>query len=280
MNKSNSFKLVVGMLLFVVTALRGAEIPIKTGDTIAFLGDSITQLGNTHKPNGYIHLVIEGLKEAGIQATPIPAGIGGNTTRDMLTRLEKDIISKKPTWMTINSGINDCGRKITTEEFGRNLKEIVERSMQAGIKVILMTTTIGSGENLNSESTLQGLQYCQEFKKLAKEKGLILVDLNTMMAQALVAIKEKDPTPGLKLTFDGTHLNGYGNQLIATEILKTLNVPEQTLAKLTTQWHTYPSAEGMAPVSINTYLKLKAAADKKGVTVDEFAAEKLTESER
>jgi len=280
MNQCNCIKLIAGVLLLACTTLTGAEIPIRDGDTIAFLGDSITQLGNDHKPNGYIHLVIEGLKEAGINATPIPAGVGGNTTRDMLARLEKDVISKKPTWVTVNSGINDSGKKITVEEFSSNLREIVERSLQAGIKVILMTTTIGGGENLESKSSLERLHYCYEFKKLAKEKGLILVDLNAMMSNALLAIREREPAKGLKLTFDGTHLNGLGNQLIATEILRTLNVPEQTLAELTTQWHDYPFAEGMAKVSINTYLKLKAAAEKKGVTVDEFAAEKLTESER
>jgi lysophospholipase L1-like esterase len=71
--------------------LTRGEVVIKDGDSIAFMGDSLTQLGYVHKPNGYIHLVIEGLKQAGVNAVPIPAGVGGNTTRDMLARLDRDV---------------------------------------------------------------------------------------------------------------------------------------------------------------------------------------------
>ena len=81
------------LALLLGTGLAAAEIVIKDGDSIAFMGDSLTQLGNLQKPNGYIHLVIEGLKAAGVNAVPIPAGIGGNTTQHMLARLEKDIIA-------------------------------------------------------------------------------------------------------------------------------------------------------------------------------------------
>ena len=86
------------LALILATCLAVGEVVIKDGDSIAFLGDSLTQLGNLHKPNGYVNLVIEGLKTAGVNATPIPAGIGGNTTVHMLARLDKDVISKKPTW--------------------------------------------------------------------------------------------------------------------------------------------------------------------------------------
>ena len=48
--------------LMLTTFLAAGEIAIKDGDSIAFMGDSLTQLGFTQKPNGYVHLVIEGLK--------------------------------------------------------------------------------------------------------------------------------------------------------------------------------------------------------------------------
>ena len=131
---------------------------IKDGDSIAFMGDSITQLGNLQKPNGYVNLVIEGLKAAGVNAVSIPAGVGGNTTRHMLARLEKDVIAKKPVWMTLNSGINDAG-PLSVEEFGANLTKIVDQAGAAGIKVILMTTTVGAGENLDAPSSLKCLKF-------------------------------------------------------------------------------------------------------------------------
>jgi len=250
------------------------DVVIKNGDSIAYLGDSLTQLGNDHKPNGYLHLVTEGLKAAGVDTVPIPAGIGGHTTVDMLARLDRDVISKKPVWMTLNSGINDTPR-MEPAEFGANLAKIMDRATAAGIKVILLNTTLGDGENLTSPETLKRLRFCEEFKKLATERHLILVDLNTAMVKAVTELS-KDGTKGLKLTYDGTHLNGLGNQIIAGEILRALGVPKATLATLHKRWDDYPFSQGRPTASVNDYLKLKAAADKNGKSVDEEASAILT----
>lgn len=263
-------------VLLLAAGLAAGEIVIKDGDSIAFMGDSITQLGNLQKPNGYVNLVIEGLKEAGVNAVPIPAGVGGNTTRHMLARLEKDVIAKKPVWMTLNSGINDAG-PLSVEEFGANLTKIVDQASAAGIKVILMTTTVGAGENLDAPSSLKCLQFCEAFRKLAKERHLMLVDLNAVMAKELTERKQ-DGAKGLKLTYDGTHLNGLGNQIIAAEILKTLGVSAVQIAALRKRWDDYPFAVAMPEVSVNEYVKLKAAADKNGKTIDEQVSEILTTS--
>jgi lysophospholipase L1-like esterase len=264
------------LALLAATCLTAGEVVIKDGDSIAFLGDSLTQLGYVHKPNGYIHLVIEGLQAAGVNAVPIPAGIGGNTTRHMLARLEKDVIAKKPVWMTLNSGINDAG-PLSVEEFGANIAKIVDQAGAAGINVILMTTTVGAGENLDAPSSLKCLKFCEEFKKLAKERHLLLVDLNTVMAKELAARKQ-DGVKGLKLTYDGTHLNGLGNQIVAAEILRTLGVSDTHIAALRKRWDDYPFAVAMPEVSVNEYVKLKAAADKSGRSIDEQVSWILTQS--
>ncbi|MFA6293622.1 MAG: GDSL-type esterase/lipase family protein [Victivallales bacterium] len=263
-------------VLMLATFLPAGDLVIKDGDSIAFMGDSLTQLGYIQKPNGYVHLVIEGLKQAGVNAVPIPAGIGGNTTRHMLARIDKDVIEKKTVWMTLNSGINDTG-PLSVEEFGANLAKIVDKASAAGIKVILMNTTIGAGENMESPESLKRLKFCEEFKKLAKERNLLLVDLNTVMSKELTE-RKNDGVKGLKLTYDGTHLNGLGNQIVAAEILRTLGVSESDIATLRKRWNDYPFAVGMPEVSINDYLKLKAAADKNGKTVDEYVSEILTNS--
>ncbi len=72
-----------------------AEISVKSGDKIAFLGDSITA-GGWGNPAGYVKLVIAGLEANGVKAEPIPAGISGHKSDQMLARLDKDVLSKKP----------------------------------------------------------------------------------------------------------------------------------------------------------------------------------------
>ncbi len=263
-------------LLMLGACLTAGDVVIKEGDAIAFMGDSLTYLGNIQKPNGYVNLVIEGLKQAGVNAVPIPVGIGGNTSRDMLARLDKDVIAKKPTWMTLNCGINDSP-KLSVDEFRDAITTIVDKATAGGVKVILMNTTIGAGENLDCPESLKRLAFCEGFKKLAKERNLLLVDLNSMMAKELME-RKNDGVKGLKLTYDGTHLNGLGNQLMAAEILRTLGVSEADVAALRKRWDDYPFAVGMPEVSVNEYVKLKAAADKNGKTVDEQVSEFLTES--
>ena len=65
------------------------------------------------------------------------------------------------------------------------------------IKVILLTTTIGAGENIECPSSQERLEYVNSFRKLAKEKGLILVDLNKKMTETILEIRKTDPTKGL-----------------------------------------------------------------------------------
>ena len=83
-----------------------AEIAVKDGQKVAFMGDSITQGGWDNK-RGYVNLVIAGLDANGVKATPVPAGISGHKSNQMLARLKKDVLDKNPDWMTLSCGVND-----------------------------------------------------------------------------------------------------------------------------------------------------------------------------
>ena len=93
-----------------------------------------------------------------------------------------------------------------------------------------------------------------------------------------LTVRQQDGVKGLKLTFDGTHLNGLGNQIVAAEILRTLGVSESDIAVLRKRWDDYPFAVGRPEVSINEFLKLKAVAEKSGQSVDELVSSTLTHS--
>src|SRR5581483_2334806 len=83
-----------------------AEIIVKPEDKVAFLGDSITAQG-WGNPAGYVKLVVAAFEANGIKITPVPAGIGGHKSNDMLARVDRDVLSKKPQWMTLSCGVND-----------------------------------------------------------------------------------------------------------------------------------------------------------------------------
>ena len=84
---------------------------------VVFLGDSITQ-GWSPKFRGRF----QGMKLAN-------RGIGGDTTRGMLIRLEEDVLSLKPKAIVILAGTNDIEVGLEPELIGRNFAKII-----AGIK--------------------------------------------------------------------------------------------------------------------------------------------------
>lgn len=97
------------VLLWVVSAEPGpaaeAGVLIRNGDSVAFLGDSITAAGASY--GNYCRLVVHGLKTKGIVVTPVLAGVPGNTSEHMLARLDRDVLSKKPDWVFLAAGVND-----------------------------------------------------------------------------------------------------------------------------------------------------------------------------
>src|SRR5262245_37700141 len=85
---SKPLALAAAMLGFFDGASSRAEIPMKSGEKVAFLGDSITQQGQG-SAGGYVQLVASGLAANGVKIEVIGAGISGHKSNDMLQRLEK-----------------------------------------------------------------------------------------------------------------------------------------------------------------------------------------------
>jgi len=224
--------------LFVAAAVRAQEIPVKDGDTIAFLGDSITAAGM--KANGYCRLVVSGLAANGVKAEPIGAGISGHKSNQMLARLEKDVISKKPTWMTLSCGVNDVwhgARGVELPEYKKNITEIVDKAQAAGIRVMILTATMikeDAGNALNKK--LEG--YNEFLRGLAKEKKCLLGDLNREMQDTIAEMKKNNPLPPGKnyLTGDGVHMAPAGNRMMATGILKGFGLTDAQLARAREAW--------------------------------------------
>ena len=105
-------------------------VKIKNGQTILFVGDSITDMGrrDIERPlgNGYVKLFSDFLtvRESGKKVSIINKGIGGNTVRDLQNRWSDDVLLYKPDWLSVKIGINDLHRflnktpeSVSPEEF-------------------------------------------------------------------------------------------------------------------------------------------------------------------
>lgn len=242
---------------------------------IAFLGDSITQFGNNFA-GGYVNLVISGLQANGINAVKIPAGISGNKSNQMLERLQRDVISKKPDFMTLSCGVNDVWhgkRGIPLPEYKKNITELIDKAQAAGIKVCILTATMIT-ENPASSWNVKLADYNRFLRQLAKEKGCQLVDLNENMQKGIAGFKAKYPKfKGNLYTTDGVHMNPYGNAMMAEGILRGFGLNDAQIAKARAAWARQISDVGRIQLSAQTVAKLAELAATKGMTIQEYIAD-------
>ena len=91
---------------------------LRPGDTVLFIGDSITDAGRDRSDDsdlgrGYAHLAaaLLGASRPDLGLTFLNRGIGGDTTSMVLARWSSDAIDLSPTVVSIMIGINDTWRR-------------------------------------------------------------------------------------------------------------------------------------------------------------------------
>ena len=127
-------------------------------DRIIFAGDSVTDMGSAqpvgeglfdNMGHGYPR-VIESLVTATYPELSIRftnSGISGNTSKDLLARYERDVLSLNPQWMSICIGINDVWRQFDSPaltdqavdpvEYEENLRTMIEQAKMSRTRATL-----------------------------------------------------------------------------------------------------------------------------------------------
>ena len=241
----------------MVASTAFGELIVKDGDTLAFLGDSITQQGQ-EKIDGYVNLVLRSLACEGVNVKPVKAGISGNKSNDMLARLDKHVLSKKPNVMTFSSGVNDVwhqdwNKGVPIEEYTNNVSTIFDRCDAAGCKVVVLTATMFEKQEMDQgmekfKHNVMVAPYNEWLREEAKRRGYPVADLNADMW------KEHADNPAVQLTYDGVHMRPEGNRLMARGVLRALGMAEERVASF--DW------EKWKPVWVLCRFDLKPDADK------------------
>ena len=217
-------RVILAMAAIVISGA-SASAQLKDGDTIVFLGDSITQQGAG--PNGYVTLFREAIEksrpDSGIKV--IGAGVGGHKVPNLEARLDKDVLAHKPNVVVIYIGINDVwhstsgqGTEIGLYESG--LRSLVNRCTEAGARVILATPSVINEKHDGSNPLDKMLdEYSAVSRKVAMETGATLLDLRAAFVSNLKEYNTANEPTGI-LTGDGVHLNDAGNRFVAVRMLE------------------------------------------------------------
>jgi lysophospholipase L1-like esterase len=263
--------ILVASLFSVAASLLHAEIPVKAGEKAAFLGDSITQQGNGG-PGGYVQLVGSGLAANGVKVEIIGAGISGHKSNQMLERLDRDVLSKKPQWMTLSCGVNDVwhgANGVPLEDYKKNITAIVDRAQAAGVKVMILTSTM-IRENPETAENQKLASYNDFLRTLAAEKKCMLADLNADMQAIIAAANKAGPVQGNILTSDGVHMAYPGNEMMAAGVLKGFGLDAAELSKAKEAWLDLPGTSNVAAkmnLTRRQMLQLEKLAESRNTTV-------------
>ena len=201
---------------------------LKDGDTVVFLGDSITAA------RGYTKIVelYTLMRHPELRVRFWNAGKGGDTAAGAVERLETDVFSHGATVVTVAFGVNDIGwgTKADQEHKERYLdgiRRIVTECQKRGVRVYICSPAVLQEDPDKAENGfLQKM--ADEGMALAKSLGAGTIDISRGMREVqrkVVAANagEQDPKKLTRLHLeDGVHLNDLGQLAMAWAMLKGL----------------------------------------------------------
>jgi len=214
------------------------QTKFKTGDTILFQGDSITDAGREKKKQlsnnassfgaGYAFLAASHLLDAhpdkGLNI--YNRGISGNKVYQLQDRWQEDALDLKPNWVSILIGVNDYWHKVkhgyegTVEIYENDLRALVKQTKEAlpGVRMVLCEPFILPNTSAVEQSWVVPFsEYQQAAHKIAKEFTTLWVPFQSVFNQALAQAKETYWAP------DGVHPSMAGSQLMAQAWLEVVN---------------------------------------------------------
>jgi lysophospholipase L1-like esterase len=221
------------VLIGVAASARSEDFALKDGDTVVFLGDSITAA------RGYGRIVEQYtlLRFPDRDVRFHNAGQGGDTAAGGLARLDRDVFPLNPTVLTVAYGVNDIGWGGKADEAHKQayldgIRGIVERARARGCRVyICSAAATAEAPDPAERGFLQAM--CDEGMALARELGGHSIDVQRSMRRVqrrmVEAAAKDDPKkdrPSLHVA-DGIHLNEDGQLAMAVAILEGLGAPAE-----------------------------------------------------
>lgn len=216
---------VLALNALLTAPLKADDFFFKPKDRIVFLGDSITE------QYGYSSLIEYYLitRFPNWDLTFLNAGIGGDTAWGGNSRAERDVLSEKPTAVTINFGMNDGGYRgpdanIQTN-YINNQTALVKKLTEAKVRVALLSTSPVEGrKRADGETYNQTLEnFCEALKDVAAKNGATHYD---QFHQALAVLKKMTADNAPFNCFpDSVHTNANGALLMAHSILTAMRAP-------------------------------------------------------
>lgn len=151
----------------------------------------------------------------------INAGVGGDTTRELLARFDEDAAFYRPHGVFVTIGGNDSNpvRTLSEGEFTANLHEVVRRFRAMGTRVIFQTYYAVQSDG--SEHFVRFSQYMDAVRQVAAETDSGLIDHLARWER----MRLRCPDAYLPLMADAFHVCESGNKLLGVDLARAMGVP-------------------------------------------------------
>ena len=198
---------------------------------IVAFGTSLTEAVQVAQDKRWVDLLQEMLQQKypDLEITVINAGIGGNTTRDRMARLTKDVLDRYPDLVISDFGANDASylmdHHVSLDEFARNIRGMHDQivSKTGAAEIYWPQTPLLSEKHVWREQPIYmkagGIdKYADAYRKytfnMCQKLKVQFVDMDAIFRKK---IREKGAD--FYLCADGTHFLEAGNQLVAESLL-------------------------------------------------------------
>jgi len=206
------------------------NLDLKDGDTLVFLGDSITHqclytqyiedYFYTRYPKVHIHFH--------------NAGVGGDRAKDALTRFDEDVAAYKPKYVTILLGMNDGSYrdfdKTVFDAYQQDMGTLLDKIAGIGATAVPITPTMFDsrakrlrGDNQEPRNTYYNgvlSLYGTWLREQAQDRGLGFVDMWTPLNDLTMESRKK--TPNFTMIPDGVHPGPSGQVVMATAVIQDI----------------------------------------------------------
>lgn len=172
-----------------------------------------------------------------IQTVILNKGVSGNTSTDLIKRLDIDLLNENPDLVILMVGTNDMlnsKKFVSYENYGKNLDKIVKQIKSINAQVLMMSPpTVDSvylymrhDKNAFIETPNVKLQKAKEIvEQIAMENHVLFLDVNSIFkAMGLPLHNEDDYVRNKKNSNveDGVHLTAFGYKFLAENVYSYL----------------------------------------------------------
>lgn len=183
-----------------------AAAPARARPRIVFLGDSLTAGYGLERQQSVPSLIQRRLEAEGYDYEVVNQGVSGDTSAGGVSRLEW-ALGGDVRVLVIELGANDGLRGVPVESMKRNLDDIITRTKQRGVRVLLTGM-----EAPPSHGPAYTVEFRQAFRDLARKHDVPFVPF---YLEGVAGI------PALNLS-DGIHPNAEGAAIVERTIWASL----------------------------------------------------------